>query len=137
VADQAHIEALRRADAAFFAALLDRDVGALDALLARDFLIVEVAGGAVHPRGAFLDAISGGVVTFREITTFPDEAVIRLVGPGTGIVVARTAMSFKGSEGAPTTLDSRYTHVFRAEGRNWRLVSAQGTPMPGTRTGRK
>ena len=70
-------------------------------------------------------------MTFQEIETFPDERTIRLPGPGTGIVVGRTAMSLTGPEGARAAIASRYTHVFQADGRNWQLISAQGTPISG------
>ncbi len=129
---QSHPEALQRADAAFFEALLDRDLPALETLLAEEFLIVDVASGSVHPRAAFLEAIRAGAVVFEEIETFPDEAVTRLAGPGTGIIIGRTAMSIRGVDGALTEVASRYTHVFEADGPNWRLLSAQGTPIAGT-----
>src|SRR5436305_408524 len=44
---------IREADAPFFRALLNRDVAALEDLLAEDFVIVEVGTGAVHPRADF------------------------------------------------------------------------------------
>ena len=125
------IEGLQRADTDFFKALLAADIPALESLLAENFLIVDVASGSVHPRGAFLLAIAGGAVIFQEIKTFPDESVTRLTGPGTGIVVGRTAISFCGGAGSATELASRYTHVFQTDGGNWRLVSAQGTPISG------
>lgn len=128
---QRHIEALQRTDANFFQALLAGDIPALESLLAEDFLIVDVASGSLHRRGAFLLAIAGGAVIFHQIKTFPDESVTRLTGPGTGIVVGRTAISFCGAAGAATELPSRYTHVFEAGAGNWRLVSAQGTPISG------
>jgi hypothetical protein len=56
---------------------------ALEALLAEEFLIVDVASGSVHNRAAFLEAIRGGTVTFKEIKVFLHETVIRLAGPGT------------------------------------------------------
>jgi ketosteroid isomerase-like protein len=130
-ATQEQIEGLHRADAGFFRALLAADIPALESLLAEDFLIVDVASGSMHPRGAFLLAIAGGAVIFQEIKTFPEESMTRLTGPGTGIVIGRTAISFCGGAGAATGLASRYTHVFRADGGNWRLVSAQGTPISG------
>ena len=126
------MEGLQRADTDFFRALLAADIPALESLLAEEFLIVDVASGSVHGRGAFLLALAGGAVIFQEIKTFPEESVSRLSGPGTGIVVGRTAISFCGGAGAATGLASRYTHVFRADGWNWRLVSAQGTPISGT-----
>jgi ketosteroid isomerase-like protein len=129
---QLHIEALQRTDANFFQALLAGDIPALESLLADDFLIVDVASGSVHRRGGFLLAIAGGAVIFQEIKTFPEESVTRLIGPGTGIVIGRTAISFCGGAGAAIELASRYTHVFQADGGNWRLVSAQGTPIGDT-----
>jgi ketosteroid isomerase-like protein len=123
------IEAVRRADLDFFEALLNRDIRGLGVLLADEFMIVDVASGSVHQRAAFLDAIRRRMVTFQEIKAFPEEAVIRLAGCGTGIVIGRTAMSFSDAEGALTEVASRYTHVFQADGRKWQLVSAQGTPI--------
>jgi ketosteroid isomerase-like protein len=133
---QADIQALQRTDLDFFRALLDRDIPALETLLAEEFLIVDVASGSVNHREAFLDAINGRMVTFREIKTFPDETVIRLADPGAGIVVGRTEMSFSGADGGLTEVASRYTHVFRADGPSWRLLSAQGTPIPKTSSSR-
>jgi ketosteroid isomerase-like protein len=121
---------LRGADRSFFQALLDGDVRSLEALLADEFLIVEVAGGSVHDRAAFLDAIRSGAVRFDEIEMFPSETVIRLAGDGAGVVVGRTAMSFSDAEGRLVAVSSRYTHVFVSAGGNWRLVSAQGTRIP-------
>jgi ketosteroid isomerase-like protein len=125
-------EAILAADAAFFQALIDRDVLALDLLLGEQFVIVDVATGGVHSRGAFIDAIGAGMVTFKSIKAYPAETVIRLAGPGAGIVVGRTAMSLSDAEGALADLASRYTHVFHPDGGIWRLLSAQGTPIPGT-----
>ena len=122
-------EALQHADAAFFKALLERDMPALEALLAEEFLIVDVASGSVHHRAAFLEAIRDGMVTFKEIKVFLDETVARQAGPGAGIVIGRTAMSLGDAEGAVTEVSSRYVHVFQTCGRGWQLVSAQGTPI--------
>ena len=121
---------LRTADRSFFQALLDGDVEELDQLLADQFLVVEVAGGSVHDRAAFLEAVGSGAVSFDDIETFPAETVIRLSGDDAGIVVGRTAMSFSDSEGHVTAVSSRYTHVFESNGSGWRLVSAQGTRIP-------
>jgi ketosteroid isomerase-like protein len=128
--------ALGCADLAFFDALLDIDISTLEELLAEEFLLVDVGSGAVHQRAAFLEAIERRVVTFRGIETFPDETVIRLAGPGTGIVIGRTGMSFSGPEATATKVASRYTHVFQADGSNWQLLSAQGTPIATTSSSR-
>jgi ketosteroid isomerase-like protein len=121
---------LQHTDLDFFAALLEGDMPTLEALLGQDFLMVDVVSATVHSRAAFLEAISGGMVTFQEIETFPYDRTIRLLNADTGIVVGRTGMSFTGPDGARLTVASRYTHVFQADGRNWQLVSAQGTPIP-------
>jgi ketosteroid isomerase-like protein len=129
-ATQREIEILQRADSDFFKGLLAGDIPALESQLAEDFLIVDVASGSVHRRVAFLLAI--GAVIFQEIETFPEESVTHLTGAGTGIVIGRTAISYCGGAGSATELASRYTHVFQADGGNWRLLSAQGTPIGGT-----
>jgi chromate reductase len=124
-------QALQGADAAFFAALLASDRAALESLLAEDFTIVDVSRGAVHARADFLEAVAGGAVSFEAIDTHPGEAILRVYGGDTGIVIGRTSMSFAGGDGSAFSADSRYTHVFRFDGREWRLVSAQGTPIAG------
>src|SRR5262245_43253174 len=129
---QVENEALVRADLAVFAALLDSDIGALERLLADQFLIVDVISGSVHTRAGFLAAICGPTVSFLEIRTFSDETEIRILDPGVGIVIGRTAMTLGGAEGALTEVASRYTHVFQLDGERWRLVSAQGTQITGS-----
>jgi Domain of unknown function (DUF4440) len=75
---------VQRAEAAFFDALLDGDVTALEAVLDQEFLIVDVASRSVHDRAAFLEAIGTGAVTFEEIETFAGETVFRPVGDARG-----------------------------------------------------
>ncbi len=120
---------MQRTDAAFFAALVKRDVPALKTLLADDFVIVEVSTGSVHARTTFLDAIRDGAVAFEAIETFPEDALVRHYS-GIAIVIGRTNMSFGGADGSTFRAGSRYTHVFRADGGDWRLISAQGTRVP-------
>src|SRR5215471_16007585 len=93
---------LVRADLAFFSALRESDVAVLETLLADQFLIVDVTSGSVHTRAGFLA-----------------EAEIRVVGPGIGIVIGRTAMTLGDAEGAITEVASRYTHVFQLDGERW------------------
>lgn len=126
---EAESEALERTDAALFEALLRADVAALEKLLAEEFLIVDVASGSVYPRAAFIEAIGDGLVKFEEITSFPEEAVIRFAGADAGLIVGRTAMSIRDAEGALNQVASRYTHVFQRQGTEWRVFSAQGTPI--------
>jgi chromate reductase, NAD(P)H dehydrogenase (quinone) len=122
-------QAVRNADATFFAALLAADGMALDALLHEDFAIVDVATGSVHTRSEFLEAVASGAVRFQSIESHPAEAIIRVYGGDTGIVVGHTSMAFAGPDRTAVVVESRYTHVFRFDGRGWRLVTAQGTAI--------
>jgi ketosteroid isomerase-like protein len=119
---------VRSTDAAFFKALLDQDVEALDRLLGDDFLIVQVGTGSVHPRAEFLAAVENGLVVFTAIEVDTSETVIRQYGTA-AIVLGRSRMTMAGPEGSTVELASRYSHVFAAEGDEWRLVSAQGTTI--------
>ena len=121
---------MRGADAAFFAALLAQDDRALAALLAEDFVIVEVSSGQVHPRGAFLDAVRNGAVVFEAIERWPQETLVRR-GGNVAVVGGRTTMAFTGDD-LTFQADSRYSHVYALDGGRWRLLSAQGTPIPDT-----
>jgi ketosteroid isomerase-like protein len=120
-------EAVAAADAALFKALLDRDLDALDRILADEFMIVDVASGDVHPRAAFLEALETGAVTFHSILAFTEEAVTRFAGADVGIVVGRTEMSISAAEAGSFEVGSRYTHVFQREDGEWHLLAAQGT----------
>ena len=124
-------QALEGADAEFFAALLSADRTALGAILHEDFAIVDVAAGAVHARADFLEAVAGGAVAFRSIESHPDGAIVRVYGGDTGIVVGHTSMSFAGPDRTAVVVESRYTHVFRSDGRRWQLVAAQGSAIAG------
>lgn len=117
--------ALLSRDQDFFEALVTADTPRLDNLLADDFILVAIADGAVVTKKDLVDAVSSGAVVFPAIQSFPDEAVVRVIGD-VGVVVGRTAMNF--TNGTEFTAASRYTHVYaRDNGSAWRLVSAQGT----------
>ena len=119
--------ALKATDDAFFEALLGQDMEALGELLA-EFLIVDVAAGSVYAE-EFLGGIAAGAVSFESIERFHDEAIVRGLGDGAGVVVGRTKMGFLTPDGAKVEVSSRYTHVFRAAGERWQLFSAQGTQI--------
>jgi ketosteroid isomerase-like protein len=122
---------LKAADNAFFDALVEGDLATLERVLADEFLIVDVAAGAVHTRAAFRRAISEGMVSFESIERFHDEATVRGLGENAAVVVGRTKMTFRAPDGAQIEASSRYTHVFRRRGDQWQLFSAQGTPIAG------
>lgn len=117
-----------RTDAAFFQALLDQDVNALDGLLGDDFLIVQVGTGSVHSRSEFLAAVETGLVVFKTIDVDASDTIVRLYG-GVAIVVGRTRMTMTAPDGSTVEAASRYSHVFATDGDEWRLVSAQGTAI--------
>jgi ketosteroid isomerase-like protein len=113
------------ADRAFFVALKAADRSALDRLLTSDFVLVDVMMGSEIPRAGLLDAIFGGQIVFEAIDVL--ESRVRRY-PGVAIVTGRTAMRGRAGS-AEWSANSRYTHVFVEEGGQWRLASAQGTPI--------
>ena len=119
---------LLAADQRFFDALTAADHDALDALLAPDFLIVDIHTGSIGTRAQLLALIRSGELVFPAVLAFPEESIVRTVGE-TGIVVGRTRMHFTGPDNASFHADSRYTHVYAAHGDDWRLLSAQGTQI--------
>jgi NAD(P)H-dependent FMN reductase len=104
-------ESVRRADAAFLAALGREDAAGLDSLLAPDFILVDTAG-VVHDRAAAL-AVAVGCT---EIDADPDGPIVRVYGVDTAVVVGRSGAS-------------RYTHVYRGAGGQWLLASAHATSI--------
>ena len=117
------------ADEMFFGALLSADMTALEAVLADDFVIVDVMSGRVTGREEFLAAIGSGMLRFAEVTRFPAEQPVRRRDKA-GVVVGRTRMVMHFGPDR-VTANSRYTHVFVNDDGSWRLMSAQGTPITG------
>jgi ketosteroid isomerase-like protein len=112
-------------DREFYAALLAGDAATLDALLADDFLLIEVMSGSEVPRDMLLEVVAAGQLRFDTIE--PAEARLRRYGP-TAVVTGRTVMT--GHFGANFfSMRSRYTHVFVEQSGRWRLASAQGTAI--------
>src|SRR4051812_13593552 len=113
-------------DRQFFAALIAADTADLDALLADDFMLIDVMTGSEVPRAALLDVVGSGQLAFETID--PAEVRCRRYGT-TAVVTGRTRMAGRHA-GAAFAAASRYTHVYieGADGR-WRMVAAQGTPI--------
>ena len=111
------------ADRRFFTALLEGCVGDLDGVLADDFILIEVMGGAEITKAVLLAAVGCGELKFESI--HPAGCRAR-VYQSAAVVTGRTEM--KGSMGGtPFSASSRYTHVFVEQEGRWRMVSAQGT----------
>ncbi|MFC4118446.1 YybH family protein [Nonomuraea zeae] len=122
-------DTLLQHDQSFFDALVSGDRDLLEALLSDDFVLVGVEDGAVADKGVVLDLMASGALRFPRITSFPDEAIVRVLGE-VAIIVGRTGMSFTGPDGTAFSAGSRYTHVYAAASDGaWRLVSAQGTTI--------
>ena len=118
-------------DESFFTALLAADHDLLGAILADDFIIIDVLSGQVARREELLGAISSEQLRFAEVTRCAEERSVRL-RDSAAVVAGRTrmVMRFRGDE---VTVHSRYTHVYARENGRWRLMSAQGTPVRGPR----
>jgi ketosteroid isomerase-like protein len=115
-----------KAEDAFFAALVEGNVKALQRLLSEDFVIVDLMRGNESGRSAFLEPIAAGQLRFTALSVV--ERRVRRYGE-VAIVVGRTAMRGQFG-GEPFAAASRYTHVFTRDGAGaWQLVSAQGTPI--------
>src|SRR3954452_19086710 len=93
----ASVVGAERADDRFFAALLAADAAELDAVLADDFLLVDVVGGAVVERAAFIATVGSGLLRLSTVSVL--ERRTRRHGD-TAIVVGRTQMEGR-FEGAP------------------------------------
>ncbi|MFI9595572.1 YybH family protein [Nonomuraea sp. NPDC052265] len=126
-----HRTTLVELDQSFFDALVANDHDRLKDLLTDDFVLVGVEDGTVADKGVLLDLVASGSLRFPKIDSFPDEAIVRVIGD-VGIVVGRTGMNFTNADGSTFSAGSRYTHVYTSgpDG-SWRLVSAQGTAIKG------
>jgi hypothetical protein len=109
----------------FFRALLEGDGAALRAVLASDFLLIDVMTGSEVPAAALIELVGGGQLVFESVERLGSRT--RVYGP-TAIVTGETRM--RGHFG-PQAFDahSRYTHAYWVSPQGWRLVTAQGTPI--------
>src|SRR5262245_25104012 len=118
------VTGVERADDQFFGALLAGDIEKLAAVLAVDFLVIDVFAGAVSDRTSFIASFEGGRLRFDPVRVI--ERATRRHGDA-AVVVGRTLMAGT-FDGAGFEVASRYTHVFtRGDGGVWRLLNAQGT----------
>lgn len=113
------------AEAAFFAALQAADAAELDALLADDFVLVDVMGGQAIPRDVLIGLIAARELEFLEIYRDLADVSVRH-RTDVAVVVGRTRLTGR-FQGTVFTAASRYTHVYVAADGRWQLMSAQGT----------
>jgi len=115
------------AEAEFFAALVQGDSDALEDVLADDFIMVDVLSGSTIEKSLLISAIDSGELEFEEITADEVDRSVRLYG-GTAVVIGSTRMNGRYA-GTPFAANSRYTHVYVSHSGQWRMASAQGTPI--------
>jgi ketosteroid isomerase-like protein len=113
------------ADRQFFNALLAADTATLDALLADDFLLIDVLRGAEIGKNELIGAVAMNMVRFEKIEAHDPR--VREYGD-TAIVTGWTDMRMTFG-GQSAEVKSRYTHVFVRRNGAWAFVSAQGTPI--------
>jgi len=120
------------AEARFFGALLAADRDALARLLAPDFLLIDVMSGSEIPGAVLTDLVGSRQLVFESIERAG--ARVRRYGAA-AVVTGETRMRGRYGD-QPFGAHSRYTHVYVEQpGAEWRLVTAQGTPIasaPGT-----
>lgn len=109
----------------FFGALLGSNRAALDAVLAPDFLLIDVMTGSEIPREFLVDAVAARQLVLETIER--SDGRVRQYGD-TAIVTGETRMRGRYSEQS-FAAHSRYTHVYLKGASGWQLVTAQGTPI--------
>lgn len=114
------------AEERFFAALHDGDREALESVVAGECVFIDVLTGSEVPRGEFVDLVGSGRLVFESIERLGSR--VRWYG-GTAIVTGQTRMSGR-FDRQMFLVRSRYTHVYAEVGDGFRLVNAQGTPVP-------
>jgi ketosteroid isomerase-like protein len=114
------------AEERFFAALNEADVGTLEDVMAEECVLIDVMTGSEVARAEFIGLVGSGRLVFERIERIG--ARVRLYG-GTAIVTGQTRMSGRFDK-QTFLVRSRYTHVYAEDRGRFRLVNAQGTPVP-------
>jgi ketosteroid isomerase-like protein len=113
------------AEARFFAALLEADGGALEALLTPDFVLVDVMTGSEIPGSGLREVVAGRQLVFESIERI--DSRVRIYGSA-AVVTGQTRMHGRYQQQS-WSAHSRYTHVYIRGEDGWRLASAQGTAI--------
>jgi uncharacterized protein (TIGR02246 family) len=123
--NQSQIETVRDLEERRYRAMADRDVAALDALLA-DELVYTHSSSARDSKSSYLEALRAGRLDYERIE-HPEEEI--LVSGDTAVVVGRMQATVL-VNGARRSLDSATLAVWvRRDGR-WQLLAYQSTPRP-------
>ena len=117
--------AAMKAEDAFFDALLRADGTALKGVLTPDFLLIDVMSGSEIPGDVLVDLVGSRQLRFESVDR--NDSRVREYG-NAAVVTGQTRM--RGGFGDQRfEAHSRYTHVYVRTGHDWRLASAQGTPI--------
>jgi ketosteroid isomerase-like protein len=111
----------------FFKALLAGDITALGALLTDDFMLIDVLSGSEFPRDRLLSAFESNEIHFDLV----EGSATRVRFYGSAALVTGQTRMVGVAAGSRFAVRSRYTHVYAELAGEWRLVSAQGTPIVG------
>ena len=114
------------AEERFFAALNEGNREALESVLGEDCVLIDVMTGSEVPRAEFVEFVGSGRLAFESIERLG--ARVRSYG-ATAIVTGQTRMSGRFDK-QTFQVRSRYTHVYAEDPGGFRLVNAQGTPVP-------
>lgn len=121
-------DALVRVELEWLTALRQRDVGALDRILAKEFIDSDFQGHRVT-RGRYLGFFATALTKpAPPLAQAFDDTDVRFVAGGevaivTGVVISKP----DATAAAPTIRHSRFTDVFVWRGGRWQAVSAQET----------
>jgi len=116
---------VEQADARRREALLSADVEVLRELFA-DGLRYGHANGEVHAKEELLGLLGSGWLDYRAIRI--EEIEARELS-GVSVVTGRQTIEVRAA-GRDVTSHSIFTAVYAREGRRWRLVAYQSTPLP-------
>ena len=118
-------EAVRKAEADRFAAMLKADVAALDKLLAADLTYTH-GDGRVIGKAAFISDFKTGA--FKYTTIEPNDMTVRVFGD-VAVVTGGAAMHVV-NNGAPADIKIRYTDVHVRRNGVWQMVAWEATRLP-------
>jgi ketosteroid isomerase-like protein len=109
----------------FFDALLEGKGNALRDLLTPDFVLIDVMTGSEIPGSVLVDLVGSGQLDFEVIERI--DSRVRTYGSA-GVVTGQTRIRGRYQD-QPFAAHSRYIHIYVSADSEWRLASAQGTPI--------
>ena len=118
-------QAVRKAEADRFAAMLKADVTALDKLLGADLTYTH-GDGRVIGKAAFISDFKTGA--FKYVMIQPNEIKVRVFGD-VAVVTGGAAMQVV-NNGVPATIRIRYTDVHVKRNGAWQMVAWEATRLP-------